>query len=163
MLALTVQGALSGCTLDVHGLEAADAGIVGGDDAGMSVTIPDAGQPPPEDVSVDPPDASTMDVTMMVGTGCPSGAEVRDIPSSSKNSGNFSTTGPVCARYKGNVMGWGVSNGQGRMVTVVGATTTGPLDATMVGTAGAVDAGPDGFIYWILTAGSVNYVSVFVF
>jgi hypothetical protein len=165
MLALGVQAALAGCTLDVHGLEALDSGIVGGDDAGMSVTIPDTGPPPPPpmEASVPPPDASAPDVMMVVGKGCPDGATVKDIMGPlPDNTGNFGTTGPACARFRGNVMGWGVSNGQGRMVTIVGATTMGPFDATAT-TTSTMAPGSDGFIYWLLTSGSADYVSVYAY
>lgn len=79
------------------------------------------------------------------------------------NSGNFGTAGAVCVQLHAGVhQGWGVSNGQGRMVTVVGGTTVGPEDATAA-TGGAVAAGADGYVYFNFTAGSNNYTSVYVY
>jgi hypothetical protein len=159
-------GVVSGCALDVNGTASLDAGDPG-DDAGVTVPpVPDAGMPSPPpspmEASVDLPDAADPD-GHDDGKGCPAGTEVRDIdPPLPDNTGNFGTTGPACARYFGDVTGWGVSNGQGRMVTVVGATTVGPVDTSVAAT-GPVSAGPDGFVYWILTAGDADFVSVYAY
>jgi hypothetical protein len=59
--------------------------------------------------------------------------------------------------------GWGISNGDGRMVTVVGSTTVGPEAAAPNVTGGAIAAGMDGFVYWNFTAGSNNYTSVYIY
>jgi hypothetical protein len=162
-------GVVSGCALDVQGTASLDGGELGGDDAGtIAPPLPDAGMPPPPmEGSADPPDAGTAvdadGASLVEGQGCPDGTEVRDIdPPLPNNTGNFATTGPVCARYLGDVTGWGVSNGQGRMVTVVGAMTIGPVDPSVAVT-GPVAAGSDGFVYWILTAGDADYVSVYAY
>jgi hypothetical protein len=79
------------------------------------------------------------------------------------NTGNFGTTGAVCVQFKGSVhQGWGVSNGDGRMLTVVGSTTVGPESAAGAA-GGAVGAGTDGFVYWNFTAGSFSYTSVYIY
>lgn len=85
----------------------------------------------------------------------------------SANSGNFNTAGAVCVKLQGSVhQGWGISNGQGRMITVTGsAGTSAAIDAS--GPLGclptAPQAGADGFVYWNFTAGSVDYTSIYIF
>jgi hypothetical protein len=84
------------------------------------------------------------------------------------NTGNFNASGPVCVQLMGSVhQGWGISNGQGRMVTVVSsAGSSGPVDAsgTLVPPLPAApQAGSDGYVYWDFTAGSVDYTSLYIF
>jgi hypothetical protein len=65
--------------------------------------------------------------------------------------------------FHGSVNGWGVSNGDGRNVTAIGATTFGPASATTLNTPPAIAAGADGFVYWIFTAGTLTFASMFMF
>ncbi len=158
---------LAACTLGINGTLAPD------DDGG--VVVADAGVGPPAPDAADDP-ATTVDPLADAiaaapdrappppAPGCDPQAIVLDVmgTGSSKNSGPVGTAGPACVRYAGNVMGWGVSNGQGRMVEVIGATTIGPFDATLP-MPSAMAPGPDGYIYWALTAGDVTYTSVYVY
>jgi hypothetical protein len=122
----------------------------------------DTGAPPP-DVGA-PPDVG-------VGAGCASGATVivlmPQAGQSTANTMNFGTAGAVCVELHGSVhQGWGVSNGQGRMLTLISATgTQGPIDASgsLSSLAPAPQAGADGFVYWNFTAGTVDYTSVYIF
>jgi hypothetical protein len=122
----------------------------------------DAGATP--DVASPPPDVG-------VGAGCASGATVIVLmPAAGQytaNTGNFGTVGPVCVELHGSVhQGWGLSNEQGRMVTLVSATgAQGPVDASgsLSSLATAPQAGADGFVYWNFTAGSVDYTSLYIF
>jgi hypothetical protein len=83
------------------------------------------------------------------------------------NTGNFMTTAAVCVELQGSVhQGWGISNGQGHMVTVVsGAGSSGPIDASgsLSTLPTAPQAASDGFVYWNFTAGSVDYTSLYIF
>jgi endoglucanase len=95
---------------------------------------------------------------------CAAASEVVYVTTLPGTTGNFGTTGTVCVVYQGSVNGWGVSNGQGRVVTVIGATNVGPFDATGdANTMPALGAGSDGFIYWIFTGGADNYASLYIF
>lgn len=73
-------------------------------------------------------------------------------------SGNFNTTGPYCFRVQSNVSGWGVSNFQGRSisVTVNGAGTT----VTTVGAALPAKSAND-YYHFNSTAGSYAWASVY--
>ena len=71
----------------------------------------------------------------------------------SGNTGNFNTTGPACYRTSATINGWGCSNFDGRTVTVGGAARTcGQLPLTRAG---------DGFTYFIVTAGTFPWASLF--
>jgi hypothetical protein len=96
-------------------------------------------------------------------TFCAQASEVIELDGPSGNTGRFATLGLVCVVHRGSIAGWGVTSGQGRLVTAYGATTVGPLDPTKVSTLPALGAGPDGFIYWILTAGTSAFTSLFFF
>jgi hypothetical protein len=167
-----VGAVLCACALDVNGTMPPDAGDLAGQDAGMGVTIADAAvgdaiverpmpmdasstvdSAPPEDHAPAPPPPSSCD---------PAALQVELPGPLPETSMDFGTFGPVCVRYKGAIMGWGISNGQGRMVTLIGATMVGPLDATLVSSS-AMAVGPDGFVYWALTKGNVTYASMFAY
>jgi hypothetical protein len=101
------------------------------------------------------------------GAGCAAGATVVMMPSSGQ-SGNFNTGGAVCVQMQGSVvMNWGVSNGDGRMVSVTSAAgTAGPVVAVGApppGLPGTPQAGADGFVYWNFTAGSPTWTSMYVY
>jgi hypothetical protein len=103
-----------------------------------------------------------------VGAGCAAGATVTMVTLDATGHGDTAqglmVAGALCVQVKGSVhQGWGVSNGDGRMLTIVGATTAGPFSATTMSTGGAVTAGPDGNVYFNLTAGSKPYVSMYFF
>jgi len=95
---------------------------------------------------------------------CAAASEIVYVPTLPGSTGNFGTTDSVCVVYQGSVNGWGVSNGQGRLLTVIAATNIGPIDATGdASTMPALGASSDGFIYWIFTAGADDYASLYIF
>jgi hypothetical protein len=108
-----------------------------------------------------------------VGAGCAAGTTVITLTVNAQfngNTGNFKTLAAVCVQLHGSVhQGWGISNGQGRMVTLISATgTSGPVDASSSSpfpTLPAPQAGSDGFVYWNFTADTANvdYTSIYVF
>ena len=120
-----------------------------------------------------PMDAGLVIPDVGVGAGCAAGAVVIVLMPAAgaftANSGNFNTLGPVCVELSGSVhQGWGLSNGQGRMLTLTsGAGTSGPIDASgsITSLPAAPQAGSDGFVYWNFTADTdmVNYTSVYIF
>jgi hypothetical protein len=120
-----------------------------------------------------PMDAGPMIPDVGVGPGCAAGAQVIVLmPAAGQynaNSGNFNTLGAVCVELSGSVhQGWGISNGQGRMLTLTsGAGMTGPIDASgsIASLPAAPQAGSDGFVYWNFTADTdmVDYTSVYIF
>jgi hypothetical protein len=72
-------------------------------------------------------------------------------------SGSFNTTGAICLRTSQPVNGWGCSSFDGRTVRVnSGAATsacgTGPFP---------IAPAADGFTYFIVSAGSVSWASIF--
>ncbi len=111
--------------------------------------------------------SASSDAGPSVGAGCAAGATVIMMTLSGTNgqSGNFMTTGAVCVQLMGSVhMAWGVSNCQGRSLTITGATTSGPT--TLVGNdtaSGAIAAGPDGFVYFNFSAGANSFASLYVY
>jgi hypothetical protein len=118
-----------------------------------------------------PQDVGTTILDVGVGAGCAAGAVVIVLmPSASQNanSGNFNTAGPVCVELMGSVhQGWGLSNGQGRTLTLTSAAgTSAPIDASAYSSLPvAPQAGSDGFVYWNFSAddAGVNYTSVYIF
>jgi endoglucanase len=71
----------------------------------------------------------------------------------SGNTGNFNTNGSVCYRTSATIAGWGCSNFDGRTVTVGGAVRTcGQLPLTRAA---------DGFTYFVVTAGTFPWASLF--
>jgi hypothetical protein len=132
----------------------ADAGtaVIEDSSAPETTTLPDTGSSP--------------DVGM--GAGCAAGAVVITLPAGQANSntGNFGTVGPVCVELMGSVhQGWGLSNENGRMLTLTSSTgTTAPIDATLYASLPAApQAGPDGFVYWNFTSGTYPYASLYIF
>jgi len=112
---------------------------------------------PPSDAGADGP---------ALPAACAAASEIVYVTTLPGSTGNFGTTGSVCVVYQGSVNGWGISNGQGRLLTVIAATTLGPLDAAAADAAGtmpALGAGSDGFIYWVFTAGADSYASLYIF
>ena len=101
-------------------------------------------------------------------TGCIPGSTVITIAGPNGQSGNFNTPGAVCVQMKSGVaQNWGVSNGDGRMVSVtcslgtsVAVTATGQPPN---GAPQAPQPGPDGYVYWNFTAGSPSYTSMYTF
>jgi hypothetical protein len=136
-----------------------DTGTVMNQDSGTpeTSTVVDTGGPPPD---------------VGVGAGCAMGATVIVLMPAAgaytANSGNFNTTGPVCVELMGSVhQGWGLSNEQGRTLTLTSsAGTSAPIDASQYSSLPvAPQAGPDGFVYWNFTAddAGVNYTSIYIF
>ncbi|HEX7995026.1 MAG TPA: cellulase family glycosylhydrolase, partial [Streptosporangiaceae bacterium] len=76
----------------------------------------------------------------------------------SNQSGNFNTTGPICLRTSLPVNGWGCSNFDGRTVSVNGRPPT-----TTCGGGLPITPSADGFTYFIITAGTFPYASLFTF
>jgi endoglucanase len=75
----------------------------------------------------------------------------------SGQSGNFGTTAAVCLRTSLTVNGWGCSNFTGRSVSVNGGTATttcggGPLPLAKYS---------DGYTYFSISAGSLDYASLY--
>jgi hypothetical protein len=142
----------------------ADAAAEAGNDASL-----EAGN----DGAADAGDASVADAAreaaspLCGGVQCPAAcaaaSEILAITALPGNSGSFNTTDTVCVFFHGSVSGWGVSNGDGRTVTSMGATTFGPASATTLNTPPAIAAGADGSVYWIFTAGTVSFASMFIF
>jgi hypothetical protein len=135
-----------------------DSGPIVADSGGTPEAAPIVDAGPPPDVGV--------------GAGCAAGATVIVLmPGSghSANTGNFNTLAAVCVELMGNVnQGWGLSNGQGRMLTLTSsAGTSATIDASgsISSLPQAAQAGADGFVYWNFTAetGTVNYTSVYIF
>jgi hypothetical protein len=133
------------------------------EDTGTTM-IQDSGTPPIVDTG-SPPDVG-------VGAGCAMGATVIALvlPAGqyTANTQNFGTTGPVCVELMGSVhQGWGLSNEQGRTLTLTSsAGTSAPIDASQYSTLpDAPQAGPDGFVYWNFSAddAGVNYTSLYIF
>ena len=97
--------------------------------------------------------SSTSSSGTITGAPCqPTGPDL----AANGNTGNFNTTGPWCVRTNATIHGWGVSNGDGRTVTVDGtAVTFGqfPLPA----------AWTDGYTYFDFTAGTYSYCSMYIF
>jgi hypothetical protein len=120
-----------------------------------------------------PMEAGAMIPDVGVGPGCADGAQVIVLmPAAGQynaNSGNFMTLGAVCVELSGSVhQGWGISNGQGRMLTLTSAAgMSGPIDASgsIASLPVAPQAGSDGFVYWNFTADTdmVNYTSIYIF
>jgi hypothetical protein len=153
--------------------------------SGDDGSVPDAvvatdssGGGPPMDAPVIMDSPPPVDVG--IGAGCAAGSTVITLtfptmpPGYSTNTMNFGTLGAVCVQLKASVhQGWGISNGQGRMVTVTDASGThGPVAAN--GTLfpplpTAPQAGSDGFVYWNFTAeppatmGGITYTSLYTF
>jgi len=73
-------------------------------------------------------------------------------------SGNFNTIGPICLRTSLPVNGWGCSNFDGRTVSV-----NGRPPASSCGGGTPITPSADGFTYFIITAGSFSYASLFTF
>lgn len=71
----------------------------------------------------------------------------------SANTGNFGTTGPFCFRTPDNISGWGCSNLTGRTLKVNGVTTTCG--------AASLPAKVNGYYYFDVSAGSVDYASIY--
>jgi hypothetical protein len=158
-----------------------DAGLGGDESAGNSdASVEDApmvvGSDGPGIVAFEssaPMDAGSTTPDVGVGPGCAAGALVIVLmPAAGQfnaNSGNFMTLGPVCVELSGSVhQGWGLSNGQGRMLTLTsGAGTSGPIDASgsLASLPVAPQAGSDGFVYWNFTADTamVPYTSIYIF
>jgi len=169
---LKVEG---GATAEVTGEP--DGGVVGDDasgagDAPLQDASPSVGNDAPGVVaeSSTPQDTGATMPDVVVGAGCAAGAVVIVLmPAAGQftaNSGNFDTAGPACVQLMGSVhQGWGLSNEQGRMLTLTSAAgTTGPVDATTYASLPAApQAGPDGFVYWNFTAGMYDYTSLYVF
>jgi hypothetical protein len=83
------------------------------------------------------------------GTGCSN-------PTTFTNqSGNFNTTGAVCLRTSQPVNGWGCSNFDGRTVRV----NSGPAVSTCGG--GPIAPSADGFTYFMVSAGTIAWASLF--
>ena len=101
-------------------------------------------------------------------TGCVPGSKVITITGPNGQSGNFNTSGAVCVQMMSAInQNWGVSNGDGRTVSVTCSMgTTVPVTATGQPPSGAPQApqpGPDGWIYWNFSAGSPDYTSMYTF
>jgi hypothetical protein len=155
-----------------------DDATTAGNDAPGTVIPPDDGGPPTEtgttpveDTGAPPVDAGPPP-DVGVGAGCAAGATVIVLmpgASHTANTNNFGTVAAVCVELMGNVnQGWGLSNGQGRMLTMTSAAgTSATIDAggSIASLPQAPQAGPDGFVYWNFTADtqSVNYTSVYIF
>lgn len=145
----------------------ADTGRDGTVDAG-DAAVADA-----SDAAADVNDAAVADAApdgppALCATGtcppaCTAASEILLIPPAQQNSGSFATTGTVCVLFHGSVNGWGVSNADGRTVTAIGATTFGPVATSALGTPPAAAAGADGFVYWVFTAGTLSFSSMFIF
>jgi hypothetical protein len=146
-----------------------------GDDG--SVLGMDSGGSPPMDASPIM-DSPPPPVDVGIGMGCAAGATVITLMppdgSYSANTNNFGTLEAVCVQLKGNVhQGWGISNGQGRMVTVTDASGAhGPVAANgtlFPALPTTPQAGSDGFVYWNFTAeppatsGGITYTSIYIF
>ncbi len=152
-------------------VEDSSVGTAPGEDTSV-VTPPgnDATTPPVEDggtevVDTGPPDAG------FTGAGCAPGALIVVIPKSDAStcghSGNFmagnGTLGPVCVEFQGSVPGgWNASNASGCSITVTGGGTTQMVTGTAAAGTNqpAMPAGPDGFVYWNLTAGCIDFASI---
>ncbi len=128
------------------GASAPDARTAPAQDAG------DATAPPPADA----------------GPGCTPGATVVVLMPSGPcgNSGNLmpgnGTLGAVCVEFHGSVPnGWNASNASGCSITLTGGGTP----QTVTGSAAMsnqppMPAGANGYVYWNLTAGCIDYASI---
>lgn len=172
--AAALTGAV-GCTLPLNGLGDDDAGSAASSQSSTS-TASASSTTIHESSHVDPPDAQSPEAAVadacatnpaqcvVVPHGpCPSDATDIELTAVPSNSGAFGTTGAVCVKYRGSVNGWGLSNGMGRMVTVTGSATQGPLDGSVGGTLPAMGAGADGYVYWSITAGQYDYAALYTF
>jgi hypothetical protein len=95
--------------------------------------------------------SSTSSSSSSSGGSCPAVA-------TGGNSGNFNTTGPYCFRVQSNVAGWGVSNFDGRSISV---TVNGT--GTAVTTVGAPlpVKGESDYYHFSSTAGSYPWAAVY--
>ncbi|MGH7435908.1 MAG: hypothetical protein ACRENE_09560 [Polyangiaceae bacterium] len=102
-------------------------------------------------------------------TGCVPGSTVFTIVGPNGQSGNFNTSSAVCVQMKSGVsQNWGVSNGDGRMVSVTCSMgTSAPVAATAStpppGAPQTPQPGPDGYVYWNFTGGGLSYTSMYTY
>jgi hypothetical protein len=123
---------------------------------------PDAGTAPRQDAGdAAPPPADA-------GAGCAPGAMVVVMMPSGTcgNSGNIlsgnGTLGTVCVEFHGSVPeGWNASNASGCSITLTGGGTRQTVTgSTATSNQPAMPAGANGYVYWNLTAGCVDYASI---
>jgi hypothetical protein len=136
--------------------DASDAEGAGGDAASTDAVdsaIVDAGRDGP----------SPLCAAGQCPAACAAASVILQIPRLRGTSGSFGTADSACVLFHGSVSGWGVSNGEGRTVTAIGATTFGPTSTSMLKTPSAIAPSVDGFVYWIFTPGTRSYASMFIF
>lgn len=96
---------------------------------------------------------------------CASASRIFTLDGPANNTLNFNTLGSVCVIHLGDVVhGWSIANSDGRTVSVFAATNFGPFDPVLDGgSPGPIAAGPDGYVYWVVSPGSSVFTQLFYF
>ncbi|MGD0674854.1 MAG: hypothetical protein ABSC94_05510 [Polyangiaceae bacterium] len=154
----------------------------GADASSAEASVPSAdGSGPSKDASA-PADASTRPVDGSVrpadgsappadasASGCTAGATVVVLQPSGTcgGTGNIvngnGSLGAVCVEFHGSVPnGWNASNATGCSITLTGGGKTQTVTGAVAGAANQppMPAGPDGYVYWNLTPGCVDYAAI---